>query len=448
MAVAFLGVASTAAAVPLRYLASAEETIRSLRDTRSRFLIVEDSPPGDLQRAASEAGLAVIRIHLRRDGPAGAFDLSSDSPSRAAPQELPRPDNAALVVQTSGTTGRPKVAPLYNRHLVLCAYANCEALRLTPSDRGLIIMPMSHISALRAELLAYLAAGGSAAWLEFPVSDDSIIAGLRDRSTTTLTASPFYYESVVQRLEATGEGIRNLSLRFFRSSSSGLSPALHARIEAATQTPVIEDYGSTEAGLIAMNPLPPGVRKAGSVGIPMSVELVIMSDAWQPAPRGETGEIVVRGATVFAGYDSPEDTQSRFRDGWLRTGDVGYLDADGYLFITGRLDELINRGGEKIDPAEVEKALLACDSVAEAAAFGVPDAKYGQEVFAAVVLKPGSPATAAGVLRQVRRTLARPFPRGVEIVEALPRTSTGKVRRRELASLLDLSKVSTDAPGG
>jgi acyl-CoA synthetase (AMP-forming)/AMP-acid ligase II len=319
--------------------------------------------------------------------------------------------------------------------LLLCAYADRDAMSLTSDDCGLIVMPMHHVSALRAELLAYLVAGGSAMCAESPVSDDSIIAGLRDPRVTTLTASPFYYQAVVNRLASTGERLECPSLRFLRSSSSGLSAGLHARLEAAIGVPVIEDYGATEAGLVAMNPLPPGTRKPGSVGRPVSVELRVMSDYWEPLPPGQTGELVVRGGTVFAGYDSPADTSAKFKDGWLRMGDRGYLDNDGYLWLAGRTDDIINRGGEKIDPSEVEAVLLAYDGVADAVAFGLPDAAYGHEVYAAVVVRPGARVNASELRAAARQTLHRRAPRMITIVGSLPKTSTGKVKRREAAAM-------------
>ncbi len=435
MAVAFLSVASTCAAAPLRQTLNAEEARRNLRELRVQHLVIDDESPDAYAQAAAELGINVVRLRHEASGPAGSFRLMPSTVRASVSTALPGPDDDALVVMTSGTMGKPKVGPLSNRVLVRCAHANCEAMALTADDRGLIVMPMYHISALRAELLSYLAAGGCAAWVDYPVTDDAITAGLRDGGVTTLTASPFYFKAIVEYLASKGERLDVPSLRFFRSSSSGLSAELHARIEAVTGVPVVEDYGSTEAGLVAMNPLPPGVRKAGSVGKPVSVEMRIMSDEWEPLPQGGTGEIVVRGETVFAGYDSPADTVSKFKDGWLRMGDLGFLDADGYLHLVGRIDDMINRGGEKIDPAAVEAVLLACDGVGEAAAFGLPDLKYGQEVYAAVVVKLGSAVSPGELMSAARKALRAGAPRRVLIVESLARTSTGKLRRKAIAEM-------------
>ncbi len=450
MAVAFLSVASTCAAAPLRQTSNVEGARRNLNELKVQHVVVDDESPDAYAQAATELNINVVRLRRDTAGPAGAFQFIPPTAPSATLSELPGPDDDALVVMTSGTTGKPKVAPLSNRVLVRCAYADYEAIEFTPDDCGLIVMPMHHISALRAELLSYLAAGGSAAWVEYPVTDDAITAALRDGNVTTLTASPFYYQAIVEYLTTRGERLEAPALRSFRSSSSGLSAELHARIEAVTGVPVVEDYGSTEAGLVAMNPLPPGIRKAGTVGKPISVEMRIMSDEWEPLPQGATGEIVVRGETVFAGYDSPADTVSKFRDGWFRMGDVGFLDADGYLHLVGRVDDMINRGGDKIDPATVEAVLLGCDGVAEAAAFGLSDSRYGQEVYAAIVVKPGALVTPEELRAAVRRALRAGAPRRVFIVESLARTSTGKLRRRAVAEMCTayVSGGPSASPGG
>jgi oxalate---CoA ligase len=223
-------------------------------------------------------------------------------------------------------------------------------------------------------------------------------------------------------------------LRFIRSCSASLAPQVMHDLEAAFGAPVLEAYGMTEAAhQMASNPLPPGERKPGSVGRGTDVRVSIMDGNGTHLKAGERGEVVIQGPNVIKGYESnPEANATAFTDGWFRTGDQGFLDADGYLTLVGRLKELINRGGEKISPREIDEVLLAHPAVAEAVCFGVPHPTWGEEVAAAVVLREA--ATESDLLAYCRERLSDyKRPKQIHITEAIPRTATGKIQRRVVA---------------
>jgi acyl-CoA synthetase (AMP-forming)/AMP-acid ligase II len=254
---------------------------------------------------------------------------------------------------------------------------------------------------------------------------------------TWYSAVPTIHRILLSRAEDGARDHDGHRLRFARSCSSALAAPLMAAFEQRFELPLVEAYGMTEAAhQMASNPLPPGERRAGSVGLPTGTEIAILDEDWRAVPTGAVGEVCVRGPGVVDGYRSnPEATAASFRDGWFRTGDSGELSADGYLGLAGRIKELINRGGEKISPHEVEDALLAHPDVVEAVAFALPDAKYGETVGAAVVTRT---TLAEDVLRAHcgERLAAFKVPARVKVVDAIPKGPTGKVQRRLLAEQL------------
>jgi acyl-CoA synthetase (AMP-forming)/AMP-acid ligase II len=232
-----------------------------------------------------------------------------------------------------------------------------------------------------------------------------------------------------------------VQLRLVRSSSAALAPQVMARLEAVFRAPVIEAYGMTEAAhQMASNPLPPRQRKPGSVGVAAGPEVAIMDPAGRLLAAGETGEVVIRGDNVTSGYlANPQANAAAFSEGWLRTGDQGWMDEDGYLRLTGRLKEIINRGGEKISPREVDEALLDHPAVAQVVTFALPDEKLGEEVAAAIVLRDGAAATEAEIRDFARARLAAfKVPRRVVFVPEIPKGPTGKMQRIGLAEKLRL----------
>jgi acyl-CoA synthetase (AMP-forming)/AMP-acid ligase II/acyl carrier protein len=254
------------------------------------------------------------------------------------------------------------------------------------------------------------------------------------------------HQSILGRAQQNAEIIARRPMRLIRSSSSSLAPQVMAGLEAAFRAPVIEAYGMTEAAhQMASNPLPPRARKPGSVGLPAGPEIAVLDPEGGRLGAGERGEVVIRGPNVTRGYvNNPAANHDAYIDGWFRTGDQGFLDGDGYLFLTGRLKELINRGGEKISPREVDEALMDHPAVAQAVAFALPDPRLGEDVAAAVVLRPGATATSLE-LRQFAASRLADFkvPAQVVFVEAIPKGPTGKLQRIGLAEKLGLSEAAS-----
>jgi acyl-CoA synthetase (AMP-forming)/AMP-acid ligase II/acyl carrier protein len=346
----------------------------------------------------------------------------------------------ALVLHTSGTTSRPKLVPLTHANLCHSARHIRESLSLTSQDRCLNVMPLFHIHGLAAALLASLAAGASVVCT--PGFDASLFFDWLDQfHPTWSTAVPTMHQAVLTRAPQHRDVIARSTLRFLRSCSSALPPRLMTDLETALGVPVVEAYGMTEAAhQMASNPLPPRVRKPGSVGLPTGPQVRIMDDAGAFLPAGSTGEIVIRGSNLTPGYDhNPAANQSSFRDGWFRTGDQGHLDSDGYLFLSGRTKEIINRGGEKISPREIDEVLLDHPAVAQAVAFALPDSRLGEDVAAAVVLHHHTTATELE-LRDFAATRLADFkvPRRLVFLTELPKGPTGKLQRIGLASTLGL----------
>jgi acyl-CoA synthetase (AMP-forming)/AMP-acid ligase II len=439
-ATAFIAIAAMAAAAPLNPAYTEAEFEFYLDDLRPRAVIVAAGAASPVRTVASR--LAIPLIELTETAPAGAFTLACTSlpqtaPSRPGPAE---PDDEALVLHTSGTTARPKIVPLTGRNLSASAHHIATSLALTADDTCLNVMPLFHIHGLVAATLASLAAGARVCCTP-GFNAFRFATWLHEVQPSWYTAVPTMHQAILMRVRGEPAAMRAARLRFIRSSSASLPPQVMTELEDVFAAPVIEAYGMTEAAhQMAANPLPPRPRKPGSVGLPAGPEIAIMNDAGTLLDQGATGEVVIRGPNVTRGYDgNPEATARAFTNGWFRTGDEGRLDADGYLHLTGRLKEMINRGGEKISPLEIDVALLDHPGVAEACTFAVPHAKLGEEVAAIVVPRPGSTLTAQDV-RDFAATRLAPFkvPRQILIMDAIPKGATGKVQRIGLAQRLGL----------
>ncbi|SIQ93714.1 MULTISPECIES: acyl--CoA ligase [Acidiphilium] len=439
-ATAFIAIAAMAAAAPLNPAYTEAEFEFYLDDLRPRAVIVAAGTASPVRTVASR--LAIPLIELTETAPAGAFTLDCTSlpqtpPSRPGPAE---PDDEALVLHTSGTTARPKIVPLTGRNLSASAHHIATSLALTADDTCLNVMPLFHIHGLVAATLASLAAGARVCCTP-GFNAFRFATWLHEVQPSWYTAVPTMHQAILMRVRGEPAAMRAARLRFIRSSSASLPPQVMTELEDVFAAPVIEAYGMTEAAhQMAANPLPPRPRKPGSVGLPAGPEIAIMNDAGTLLDQGATGEVVIRGPNVTLGYaGNPEATARAFTNGWFRTGDEGRLDADGYLHLTGRLKEMINRGGEKISPLEVDVALLDHPGVAEACTFAVPHAKLGEEVAAIVVPRPGSSLTAQDVRDFAAARLA-PFkvPRQILIMDAIPKGATGKVQRIGLAQRLGL----------
>jgi acyl-CoA synthetase (AMP-forming)/AMP-acid ligase II len=431
MAVAFVTIGSCATTAPLNPTYRAEEFEFYLNDLNARALVVQAGDDTPARGVAAKLNLPVIELTPRTGGPAGAFDLSRPEISGTCQTGPAEPDDIALVLHTSGTTSRPKIVPL--SHINVCTSARNigEMLLLTDQDRCLNIMPLFHIHGLIAAVLSSLAAGASV-WCSTGFNALRFFSWLDAAKPTWYTAVPTMHQAIAGRAQRNPEAATAAALRLIRSSSSSLPPQVMAEVEAVFGCPVIESYGMTEAAhQMASNPLPPAARKPGSVGIAAGPEVAVLDTSNKAVPQGEIGEICIRGANVTPGYENnPSANEEAFAAGWFHTGDQGRLDEEGYLYITGRLKEIINRGGEKISPREVDEVLLDHAAVAQAVTFAMPHDKLGEEVAAAVVLKDGQEA-AERELRDFVSTRLADFkvPRKVIFLDEIPKGATGKLQR-------------------
>ncbi len=414
-------VAGTAA--PLNPAYRYEELCFYLQDTGAKLVVLPEAGAEDARRAAADCGLPVTTAEA----------LAAAGPTPRAPARAPAPEDVALVLHTSGSTGRPKRVPLRHGNLAVSVANVVETYQLAPEDASLCVMPLFHVHGLVASALATFASGGTVV-VPPAFSPFSFWRLVRAHGVTWYSAVPTIHQLLLARLGAerpAGAG----QLRFIRSCSAALPPEVMIQLESRLGVPVLEAYGMTEAAhQMASNPLPPGERKPGTVGPGTGVRIGILSPEGTELPAGQPGEVVIAGPNVIDGYeDNPAANADSFTAGWFRTGDQGVVDADGYLRLTGRIKELINRGGEKIAPREIDDVLLAHPAVAEAVAFGVPHPVWGEVVAAAVVL--GQPVAEAELLAWCRDRLAGfKCPDQLHVVEAIPRTATGKVQRLSLAS--------------
>jgi acyl-CoA synthetase (AMP-forming)/AMP-acid ligase II/aryl carrier-like protein len=448
MATTVLGVMTHRSCAPVNPRYTAGEIAFVLRDIGAAAVVVHDDPTTlghtAAVEAATELGCRVLRVCPVDDvGRATLVTGAGASGETTAPTPADDSEIPAILLHTSGTTARPKLVGLRHEALLLSARAVASSLQLTSADRSLAVMPLFHVHGIVAALLAPLISGGEVAVPSGHTPGD-IGRLVTDLGPTWITAVPSMLQALVEQVERTADGPRH-RLRAVRSCSSALPPALAARLETALGVPVVEAYGMTEAAhQIASNPLPPATRKVGSVGVATGPEIAVHDAGGRPLPTGEVGEVVLRGPSVITAYvENPAADAAAFTNGWFHTGDLGYLDADGYLVLVGRSKEMINRAGEKIAPREVEDVLLDHPAVTAAAVFSVPDRRLGEQVAAAVVLR--SPATEQELRIHVSRSLA-PFkvPRRVVTCTSIPVGPTGKVQRHTLAAafgLTDLDEV-------
>lgn len=445
MATAFLAIASAATCAPLNPAYGEAELDFYFEDLGVRALVVArgaQSPAGDVARARS---IPILELAVPDDAEAGIFSLGEVDGVTSPESTDPMPDDVALVLHTSGTTSRPKMVPLRHRNLCASATSVSATLELGPADKCLNVMPLFHIHGLVCALLASLSAGASVSCTPGFFAPQ-FLDWLAESGATWYTAVPTMHQAILARAAANPTPVARSRMRFIRSSSAALPPRVQSDLERVFGVPVIESYGMTEAShQMASNPLPPGERKPGSVGIASGPDVAVMDDDGTLLPHGLTGEVVVRGPGITSGYESnPEANRAAFADGWFRTGDQGHLDAQGYLYLTGRRKEIINRGGEKIAPREVDEVLLDHPAVAEAVAFAVPHETLGEEVGAAVVLRDRETVTERE-LRAFAAARLAPFkvPTRMLFVPAIPKGPTGKVQRVGLAERLGV----TPSPG-
>ena len=441
MAACFLGAACGVTTAPLNPAYRADEFEFYLSDLKARLLVVEHDSTSAAIEVAQRLGVRIVDLHPGEA--AGDFTLRARGGEAAAPPAHPgpaEPDDIAMVLHTSGTTSRPKIVPLSQRNLCASAGNIARTLGFTPADRGLNVMPLFHIHGLIAGVLSPVSAG-SAVFCTPGFNALRFYAWMDEAAPTWYTAVPTMHQAIVSRASKNLEVIRRHPLRFIRSSSSSIPPQVIRELEEVFGAPLIESYGMTEAThQMASNPLPPAVRKPGSVGLPAGPQVAIMGEDGTLLPAGEVGEIVIRGANVTASYENnPKANAEAFSDGWFRTGDQGTMDAEGYLSLTGRLKEIINRGGEKMSPREVDEVLMDHPAVAQVVCFAIPHAKLGEEVGAVVVLREGAQVTERELQAFVAQRLADfKVPAKLLFMDEIPKGATGKLQRIGLATRLGL----------
>jgi len=441
MATAFLCIGAGATTAPLNPAYRADEFDFYLSDLNAKALVVSYGSTSPAIEVAQKRGIPVIEIEGSLYGAAGDFRLRGKVEGPAATNGgMAQPDDCALVLHTSGTTSRPKIVPLKQANVCASAKHIMETLALTPNDVCLNIMPLFHIHGLIAAVLSSLRAGASV--ICSPGFNALQFFGwVSEAHPTWYTAVPTMHQAILARAERNKEVIEANKLRFIRSSSSSLPPQVMTKLEEVFGAPVIEAYGMTEAShQMASNPLPPKAHKAGSVGLPAGPEIAIMDEAGKLLPNGQVGEVVIKGPNVFSGYEAnPKANAEAFTNGWFRTGDQGTKDADGYLSLTGRLKEIINRGGEKISPREVDEVIMDHPAVAQVVTFAMKHDMLGEDVAAAVVLRDGQEVNEADLRKFVGERVADfKVPRKVLFLKEIPKGATGKLQRIGLAEKLGL----------
>jgi acyl-CoA synthetase (AMP-forming)/AMP-acid ligase II len=389
-------------------------------------------------------GISYWIINLEGSGSSAEVriaDQQGRTPTPGAIADLNTPvegDDIALLLFTGGTSGSPKLVPLTHRNIAASIKNITSSYALSPDDATLLVMPMFHGHGLIGGLLSTLGSGGSA----YVPSTGSFSAHLFwpdvvRLGVTWYTAVPTIHRILLSRADHEYPKSSPVSLRFIRSCSAPLDDELAAASAATFGAPMIGAYGMTETcHQLASNPLPVnGTNKTSSVGLPTGVEIRVVDESGRNVPSGGIGEIWVRGATVTPGYlSNPEANSASFVDGWYRSGDLGTKDEDGYIFVKGRLKEMINHGGEKIAPHDIDIALLSHPKVLDAASFAEADKMYGENVGAAVILRPGVQATESELQDYCHTRLsAFKVPQRIHMVDNFPRTAKGSTDRHALA---------------
>lgn len=452
MAITFLAAALCGTAAPLNPKYKQEEFAFYYEDIQAKALITLSEVP-EAAIAAVTPDMILINAKVNTDGTL-SFELVKEKLSPCSsevlnassrrldfsllPAPLPSSDDVAMILHTSGTTSRPKGVPIRHRNLIASAKNIIGAYSLTADDTTLCLMPLFHIHGLVGCLLATLASGGT---LVCPNGFNALEFWklVETYKPTWYSAAPTMHQTILARASRNTEIVKANPFRFIRSSSASLPPIIIEQLEATLNAPVVESYSMSEAShLMTTNPLPPKVRKPGTVGYGFGVEVGIMDSEGNLLSQGSLGEVVVKAPNVIDGYENnPEANATAFVNGWFRTGDEGTLDEDGYLRLTGRIKELINRGGEKISPLEVDDVLLRHPAVVEALAFAVPHKSLGEDIHAAVVLK--AEVGEKELLAHCSTMLADfKVPKQVHILDQLPRGATGKLQRLAMAKLLNI----------
>jgi len=439
MASSFFTIAQAATTAPLNPNYREDEFAFYLEDLNAKALVVAAGYDGPALAAGQRLGLTILRLNAH--AAAGDFTLLSDGETDAADKGSPTAQDVALILHTSGTTSRPKIVPLLQSNVAASAQHIAESLSLTAEDRCLNVMPLFHIHGLVAAVAATFAAGGSI-FCTPGFNAMNFFAMMSQSRPTWYTAVPTMHQAILSRADRNAEVIKDVPLRFLRSSSASLPAQVMAALNKTFNAPVIEAYGMTEAAhQMCCNRL--DMQKPGSVGVAAGPDVAIGHESEDRLIDG-IGEVCISGPNVTPGYESnPEANAKSFfmanDKRWFRTGDQGTLDEDGFLHLTGRLKEIINRGGEKISPLEVDGVLMDHPAIAQVVTFALPHHKLGEEVAAAVVLREGEQADERSIRDFAADRMADfKVPRKVVILDEIPKGATGKMQRIGMAEKLGL----------
>ena len=436
MASSFLSISSYMSAAPLNPSYKQEEFEFYLDDLKPKFLLVEPNSKSLAVIAAKNLNIPVFEMKISDNQPLGTFELFDKETDYKNPNDY----DEALVLHTSGTTSRPKIVPLSNLNIFTSAVNISKSLKLTADDHCLNIMPLFHIHGLIAVLSASAKVGASVC-ASNGFNALKFLDLAETQNITWYSGVPTMHQAILLRAQKNSDKAKKLNLRFIRSSSASLPPAIFEQLNDIFQTPVIEAYGMTEAThQMASNPLPPAIQKPGLVGMPAGPEICIMNDKNERLPQGEIGEICIKGDNVTNGYENnPEANKQSFINDWFRTGDEGFFDEDGYLKISGRLKEIINKGGEKISPLEVDNILMDFPPIDQALCFGYKDKMLGEDIAVAIKLKENKSCTEDDIKSYANEKLAKfKIPKKIFIVEDIPKGATGKLQRIGLAKKFGL----------
>ncbi|WP_108815789.1 acyl--CoA ligase [Loktanella sp. Alg231-35] len=443
MAAAFITIAQAAVTAPLNPAYRADEFAFYIDDLKAKAVVLMAGDEGPAYAAAQKLGVTILRLTVDAGAPAAHFTLHTDA-TGTCDQSAPDASDVALILHTSGTTSRPKIVPLLQSNVAASAHNIAHSLALTSDDRCMNVMPLFHIHGLLAAVSATLATGGQV-WCAPGFDALRFFGWLRDADPTWYTAVPTMHQAILSRAPRNADIIEAARLRFLRSSSASLPGPVMEKLFETFGAPVVEGYGMTEAAhQMCSNPLKPGTQKPGAVGLPAGPEVRIAHEVEPTLTEGGVGEVVICGPNVTPGYEGNPDANAKNffeADGkrWFRTGDQGTFDSDGYLTLTGRLKEIINRGGEKVSPLEVDGVLSAHPAIAQVVTFALPHPKLGEEVAAAVVLREGEDISDRDVRDFASERLADfKVPRKVIILEEIPKGATGKLQRIGLAEKLGL----------
>jgi acyl-CoA synthetase (AMP-forming)/AMP-acid ligase II len=429
--VSFLAASIAGTAAPLNPAYPYEEFHFFLGDTDARVLLCPAVGAEFVRTAAADRKIPVFSVEMNDKGQVHLVD----APTGASASQ-PTPEDIALVLHTSGSTGRPKRVPLRHFQLAVSAANIANTYALSQEDVSLCIMPLFHIHGLIGSTMATLLTGGTVV-VPTKFNALSFWRTVREHHVTWYSGVPTMHQLLLARSHQ--KPAEAATLRFIRSCSAPLASQLIHKIEGLFGVPFVEAYGMTEAAhQMTSNPLPPRHRKAGSVGVGTGIRISVMDKDGNQLANNQRGEIVIQGASVFRGYENnPEANARALVNGWFRTGDEGFLDGDCYLHLTGRIKDIIIRGGENIAPHEVDEVLLKHPAVAAAVTFGCVHPTLGEEVAAAVVLHEPNGASEAELLRHCREWLAEyKCPKKLYLVPSIPTTATGKIRRRAVAAAL------------